>query len=695
MRIGYEHKLDGWIYGDLTGPSIIFFGSPLTYVKALIPWKITEERMGMDGGSVSMETSLKHVPQPILLLATRLAMNQLTQTITSHKWLFLEKIKNILFLTRDDAEKRTVVANIQANSRIRETFGDLQIIDLNQIDDETKREETRLRQTPSVESPTENYRRRGQLVLVVDGDVDKKLDPQKVNLPNKIGSRDVVVFITTLSSGQQNDEFSVKMDLTIKTEDHLLPWEVFCKNVGSELLNSSTDIQSIAVKMVEKCGGHLLAIILMAKSLKDVKDVQTWELALDKLGYGDREPIVNAFFNIIWPNVISETKKKLPPRIARLENIKTLRLAGCKRLKTLPQELWKLQNFDQMPTPSILSAQMPLLNILDLSRTSIRELPNSICNLKKLREFYLKDCELFVELSPHIGGLDNLMILDLDGTLITHLPEEVKYLSKLESLSLSFYNDDASCALIPLGFLSQLNQLRVLRIAVNPDNEWWLGNIERILADINRLEMLQSLDIYIPKVEFLNLKERCPSNFRFIIGYHKPRMILRVPPIIEKVFKESNPSLKFVNGQVFPDKVKSILSKAWAFFLDRHVTINSLTQFGLENLMQLQLCILAECNEMQSIIDVDGYGADSDLNESFCMQFLTIFYMKNLRSIIKNPNHGGNSIFCQLKFLALHTCPELATIFTMDSLQSLGNLEELIVKDCPKVNSIISSTSST
>ncbi|XP_028764995.1 disease resistance protein RPS2-like [Neltuma alba] len=935
MRIGYEHMLEKWINDDLRGSVHPFSERPLKYVKALIPRKITEE--SINGGSVSMGTSLKHVPQPILLLATRLAINQLTQTLTldtlSHSRLALEEIQNILFLTRDDAEKRTVVANIEANSRIRETFGNVQIIDLNQIDDETKREqeflnlETRLQQSTSVESPTKNYTRSRQLVLVVDGDVDKKLDPQKVSLPNKRDSGDVVVFITTLSSGQQNDELSLKMDLTIKTEDHLLPWEVFCKNVGSELLNSSIHIQKIAVQMVEKCGGHLLAIILMAKSLKDIKDVQTWELALDKLGYGDREPIVNAFFNIIWPNVISETEKvrlirclmvlkssdwkishsqlfdywfseklvdtegeakgtlhyflecsvflkteeavgryillpeginlilhairleipenlskeasvstisnlqvlnlsnthmqnlydvnisyghkklnlegcmletlpeaifddlqkletlslehslqlqKLPPQIAKLENLTTLRLAGCKRLETLPQEIWELQNLEtlslehcsqlqelppqiaklvnlktlrlegckrlealpqeiwELPSleicdlsgtqithlpehlnlPKLRSLSMgnnlnlrnipfsffghvPQLIILDLSRTSIHELPSSICNLKMLREFYLKDCGLFVKLSPDIGQLDNLTTLDLDGTLITHLPEEIKNLGKLESLSLSFYNDDdSSCAMIPLGFLSQLNQLKALRIAVNPDNKWWFKNVERILAETNGLKKLQALDMYIPIRVNLNLKERCLSSFRFIISNHKPGMMSRVPPAIEEMFKESSPSLKFVNGQVFPDEVKSILSKAWAFFLDRHMTINNLAQLGLKNLTQLQLCILAECNEMRSIVNLDGYGASSYLNESFCMQFLTIFYMKNLRSIIENPSNVGNSIFHQLKLLALRTCPRLTTIFTVDSLQSLDNLEELIVEDCAKVSSIISCPSS-
>ncbi|KAI9107337.1 hypothetical protein K1719_021725 [Acacia pycnantha] len=126
-------------------------------------------------------------------------------------------------------------------------------------------------------------------------------------------------------------------------------------------------------------------------------------------------------------------------------------------------------------------------------------------------------------------------------------------------------------------------------------------------------------------------------------------MISRAPSNIEVMFKESDPSLKFVKGQVFPDEVKSSLSEARAFFLDRHFKINNLTQFGLNNLKQLRLCISGECNEMQSIVDMDEYEAASDQKESFRMQ----------------------------------SCDK-----------TLVNLEELIVEDCPNVKSIISCSSS-
>ncbi|KAI9121023.1 hypothetical protein K1719_008056 [Acacia pycnantha] len=869
MRIGYEDILKKWIYNASQISlrrglkHILYDDSPLRYVQAVIPQDIATKII--NGGRVSSEKPLKQVPQPIILLATHLALHQLTLTLTSDTIPYSrraldKKIQNIRFSAINDAEKRTVVENIRANSQIRATFGDLEIFDLNHIDDQTQREKALLNLAT---------RRRSQLVLVVDGDGDKKLDPQKVILPINRDSKNVVVFVTTRSSAWQNDYLSINVDLTVKTEDHLLPWELFCKIVGGELLHSSIAIQEIALQIVEKCGGHLLAIILIAQSLKHVTDAQTWELALKKLRY--REAIVNAFlFNIIWANVNCETKKfrllrclmtfksldgkmtsddelfdrwfseqlvdtkdeaksilqnfmecslllqfedtpgrhniqlpedikiilhamgeeipenlsegalestisdlqvlnlsnahmqnlyavntgddvkelnlegcmekrlpeaifklqkletlslehcsqllELPPQIAQLKNLKQVRLSGCERLETLPQEFWELPNLEVcdlsgthitdlppslnfsnlsslllgtnlnlMKIPSSFFDEVPLLTVLDLSHTSIRELPRSIFNLKQLTELYLKDCEYFVELSPEIGQLTSLTTLDLDGTFITHLPKEVEELTNLESLSLSFYDDDSSCAVIPLGVLSKLTKLKVLRIDVNSDNEWWSKHVDDILKEIKGLKMLQALDMYIPSDRFSNPIEKRLSNFRFIIGRHKPRMISHIPLAIEAMFKESSRSLKFVNGINFPNEVKTILSEAWAFFLHRHMTIKNLTELMLKNLEKLQLCILAECNEMQSIVDVD--------EKPLCIQFLTIFYLKNLISIIDKPIYG-RPIFRELKLLALHTCPELTTIFTMDSLHSLVSLEELIVEDCPKVSCIISCSSS-
>ena len=62
------------------------------------------------------------------------------------------------------------------------------------------------------------------------------------------------------------------VDLEIRRQDHLLSWKLFCRNVGNLVVHSSS-IQPLAVHLLRQCCGHLLAIVLIARALKDVKDV--------------------------------------------------------------------------------------------------------------------------------------------------------------------------------------------------------------------------------------------------------------------------------------------------------------------------------------------------------------------------------------------------------------------------------------
>ncbi|KAI8027611.1 putative disease resistance protein [Camellia lanceoleosa] len=73
------------------------------------------------------------------------------------------------------------------------------------------------------------------------------------------------------------------LDLEIRMEDHLLPWKLFCSNVGPSLVHSSSVIQQMAPQLVKECHGHLLAIVLLVRALKGVTDIGVWELALNQL----------------------------------------------------------------------------------------------------------------------------------------------------------------------------------------------------------------------------------------------------------------------------------------------------------------------------------------------------------------------------------------------------------------------------
>ncbi|KAL2343197.1 hypothetical protein Fmac_004482 [Flemingia macrophylla] len=765
----------------------------LRHMQGFIPKKIISQ---IECGERSIHNHNDVTPEAILHMAVDLAVNQLILTLFSRDY----SACCVRLLTKNLVEKGYVVNKLVATLEEKHNmFGTskdfLRALWINastyKSDVEVQVQEEINTMMATGFSMTNNR----HLVIVVDADSNKKLDFNKVRFPTG-----VVVLITTEPSTQEeidNDyKVSCIMDFNIRTQDHLLPWEVFCSYVGNTMIHSSLAIKKIAVQIVKECHGHLFAIVLVANYLKDVKDVKQWEVALDKLNnpkpfydyqgsdrIGICRVMVNAFIHFIWEdiddtlklclelnvfvhnikigvqnailvsnwaNVLGVHRRQVRHYIINLVNrfvllknesgyvylatetydlIKLLHTSNPSIIRhgalglteppyigqwhgliwielmdnkicELPQSLDcpKLKvlllqgNVDLLDIPNSFFNHMPLLQQLDLSYTSIRNLPPSVSKLIQLKEFYLRGCDLLMELPSEIGHLKNLEKLDLDGTLITHLPKEVGELINLQSLTICFdeyhhgkKEEQISNSIIPPGVISNLVELNYLSINVVPEDVRWNENVSSVLLEIFGLQKLLTVSLYVPRVELLELLPVTRSlNFKLIVGHHMQRFISRVTPAaLEPRFKHCDHSIKFVNGTNVPNGVKMNLKHFKTLYLDRHMTIKSLSEFGLKNLYQLQVCILAECNEMETIVD-GSYSRDRQALPN--LEFLSVFYMKNLRSICE----GHNPSFFLLKSIALHTCPVLTTIFTLDSLKNMFLLEEIIIEDCPKVTTLIS-----
>ncbi|XP_057976028.1 disease resistance protein RPS2-like [Malania oleifera] len=380
------------------------------------------------------------------------------------------------------------------------------------------------------------------------------------------------------------------------------------------------------------------------------------------------------------------------PRCPRLSK---LFLEGNHKLRTIPSAFFE---------------HMPALQVLNLSKTGIKSLPLSLFGLVSLKNLYLNDCEFFMVLSPKIGQLSHLEVLDLEGTEIIYLPEEIGNLTELRCLKVSFYGykscgrkTEQSSTMIPHRVISSLYKLELLCIDVNPDDERWHVILEDVVKEVCRLHRLRSLKLYFPKVEFLGLLLNVTSNivafalfniqFRVIAGRHVKRIISRIQHDVEFELKRWRRCLTYVYGEGIPgEEIRQVLGRATAFHLDRHVTAKKLSEFGIENMKRLKCCILGECNEVQVIID----GKDIPKIAAYdhkrigleALEYLNIYYMKNLRTIWAGPVQ--TRCFSHLKFLNLRTCPRLDTIFTWRLLLVFINLLELKVEDCPAMKSLVS-----
>lgn len=98
-------------------------------------------------------------------------------------------------------------------------------------------------------------------------------------------------------------------------------------------------------------------------------------------------------------------------------------------------------------------------------------------------------------------------------------------------------------------------------------------------------------------------------------------------------------------------------------------------------------------NEMQTLVDQKDVYVHPDKvtnNENAILaslQYLGVHFMKKLQRLSKGTISSKS--MSHLRILALHSCPEMSSIFTGSLLQNMQGLTELIVEDCPKVNCLV------
>ncbi|KAI6678989.1 hypothetical protein NL676_039785 [Syzygium grande] len=261
-----------------------------------------------------------------------------------------------------------------------------------------------------------------------------------------------------------------------------------------------------------------------------------------------------------------------PPEVTQWQSFEEIYLME-NQLTELPQDpppcpvllvLFLNRNYKLRTISPSFFDYMPALEILNLSRTRIKSLPESLFRLSRLKRLFLNHCELLMVLPPKIGELEQLEVLDLEGTEIMDLPKEVAKLTKLTCLEVSFCprvnrgtKSAKANALIPQGTISALSQLEELSIDVNSEDERWESVVEAVVDDVCGLLRLDTLKLEIQKM----------------------------------------------------------LRHTTAFFLDRHTDVIKLSDFGIENMKQLKCCIIGECNEIEVVIDGTDMYNEADRSE--------------------------------------------------------------------------------
>ncbi|KAK3419942.1 hypothetical protein EUGRSUZ_G00714 [Eucalyptus grandis] len=119
-------------------------------------------------------------------------------------------------------------------------------------------------------------------------------------------------------------------------------------------------------------------------------------------------------------------------------------------------------------------------------------------------------------------------------------------------------------------------------------------------------------------------------------------------------------------------------------------SLSKVINFGsLVKLHKLHYLCIRDCNSVQEIFDLDRPNANGDVKT--LSSELTTLELYNLGSLrcIWNKNHCGRVSFLHLERLEAHVCPNLKFMFFPSMVKSLGQLRDLSVKHCNKMEAII------
>ncbi|KAK3438470.1 hypothetical protein EUGRSUZ_C03076 [Eucalyptus grandis] len=162
------------------------------------------------------------------------------------------------------------------------------------------------------------------------------------------------------------------------------------------------------------------------------------------------------------------------PDISKCSGLKRLTLAHCDRLKKIESFIKDLE--------SLIELEIEWCD-------SLRDLPEEVGALVKLERFSLRGCSQLRELPYSLENLTSLIELDLSKTGIARLPNSMNGLLKLESFLLT----DKTMMEFP-NFIGKLRSLRILSLPTNgsysSEHHVW-----QLPTNISMLKILEELDL--------------------------------------------------------------------------------------------------------------------------------------------------------------------------------------------------------
>ncbi|RDE24963.1 GTP-binding protein [Motiliproteus coralliicola] len=198
--------------------------------------------------------------------------------------------------------------------------------------------------------------------------------------------------------------------------------------------------------------------------------------------------------NLVELNLSCTSIKQIPDEIHKLENLEILYLAFC-QLNIFPE--------------SILSCKK--IKILHLNGNNIDEVPSSISNLLEIEELFIGN-NPFVNIPSSLFDLSGLMTLDMSSCQIENIPQNLGKLKCVSSLGLC--NNVIREVSPQIGLLKGLESIDLSRnrISALPEAIGGLYKLKDLVATSNLIENIPVEISHVEGVEYLCFKNNPIDN---------------------------------------------------------------------------------------------------------------------------------------------------------------------------------------
>ncbi|RVW74930.1 Protein suppressor of npr1-1, constitutive 1 [Vitis vinifera] len=393
---------------------------------------------------------------------------------------------------------------------------------------------------------------------------------------------------------------------------------------------------------------------------------------------------------------------------SRVTNLEILILKGCRSLESLPRNFHKLERLQSLSCKDCLKMKsfpaikgnMSKLREIDLTATSIKELPSSIAYLKALQHLDLSWCKSLRSLSESICNLSSLKTLILEGcSNLKGFPEINDDMENLKMLDLSRTGiKELPSSIGHLKALKHLNLLSCGNLAKLPESICNLRSLETlILEGCSNLEGFPKINDDMENLKRLNLKETCIEKLPSSIGHLKALKHLdlfsckSLRSLSESICNLSSLETLILEGcsnlKGFPE-IKDDMENLKR--LDLSFTGIEELPSSIGRLKALQHLDLSSCKSLRCLSEsICNLSSLETLILKGCSNlkgFLEIIdYMKNLEhldlsftGIEELPSSIGR--LKALQHLDLSSCKSLRSL--SESICNLSSLETLILEGC-------------